>query len=212
MSGMTVYFARRLLLVPITFLAITFMVYAVLRFVPGGPIEQAETMMKLAANSGEAGGGGGVDLQGESGLQLDEDAMHELEAYYALDRSVFVGYLQWLGLWPRERKRRVPPVARKGREEAFAKLEAAHEAVGRAEADLGALLEGHGLFLWRDHVVRAVEEKELALAARRKARGLFLGTFGAQYALQAHVEGGGVGYDGRRWFREAGRPAGGEAW
>ena len=43
MSGMTAYFIRRLMLVPITFFAITFMVYAILRVVPGGPIEQAET-------------------------------------------------------------------------------------------------------------------------------------------------------------------------
>ena len=59
MSGMAVYFTRRLMLVPITFLVITFMVYAILRVVPGGPIEQAETQLKMAQMSGEGGGGGG---------------------------------------------------------------------------------------------------------------------------------------------------------
>ena len=48
MSGMWTYFARRLLLVPITFLVITFMVYAVLRVTPGGPIEQLENQANLA--------------------------------------------------------------------------------------------------------------------------------------------------------------------
>ena len=50
---MSAYFIRRLMLVPITFFAITFMVYAILRVVPGGPIEQAETAMKMAAMRGE---------------------------------------------------------------------------------------------------------------------------------------------------------------
>ena len=35
MNGMTTYFLRRLLLIPVTFIAITFLVYAVLRVVPG---------------------------------------------------------------------------------------------------------------------------------------------------------------------------------
>ena len=38
MSGMWTYFTRRLLLVPVTFFVITFIVYAVLRITPGGPI------------------------------------------------------------------------------------------------------------------------------------------------------------------------------
>ena len=59
MSGMWTYFTRRLLLVPVTFIVITFIVYAVLRMTPGGPIEQLENQMQAAA-AGEAGGGGGV--------------------------------------------------------------------------------------------------------------------------------------------------------
>ena len=46
---MAAYFTRRLLLVPLTFFTITFMVYAILRVVPGGPVEQAEARLKLAA-------------------------------------------------------------------------------------------------------------------------------------------------------------------
>ena len=36
MHGMTAYFVRRLLLVPVTFVAITFLVYAIQRLTPGG--------------------------------------------------------------------------------------------------------------------------------------------------------------------------------
>ncbi len=57
MHGMVSYFLRRLLLVPVTFVCITFMVYVVLRYAPGGPIEQAK-LQRLAA--GAEGGGGGA--------------------------------------------------------------------------------------------------------------------------------------------------------
>ena len=43
MHGMTSYFIRRMLLIPLTFVCITFMVYAIMRLAPGGPIEQART-------------------------------------------------------------------------------------------------------------------------------------------------------------------------
>jgi hypothetical protein len=67
---MSAYFIRRLLLVPLTFLAITFLVYAILRIAPGGPIEQAEAAMKLQAARGEAGGSGG-GLSNRTDLMLD---------------------------------------------------------------------------------------------------------------------------------------------
>ena len=94
MHGMTRYFLRRLLLIPPTFLCITFLVYAALRLVPGGPIEQAEFQIRLAMME-EGGGGGLMDRSGE--LQIPESAMRELQRYYRLDRSIPVGYLHWLG-------------------------------------------------------------------------------------------------------------------
>ena len=109
MSGMAAYFARRLLLVPFTFVAITLMVYTVLRIVPGGPVEQAEIAMRMGAMQGEAGGGsgGGDDITNESELQLDEDSLKALQRYYSLDKPIIVGYLQWLGVMPREIRTRV---------------------------------------------------------------------------------------------------------
>lgn len=91
------YFIRRLLLVPVTFIAITFMVYAIVRSAPGGPIQQLERQLQSAG--GEAGGGGGLIDSGD--MALSEDAKDELRQYYNLDKSIFVGYLEWLGVKPR---------------------------------------------------------------------------------------------------------------
>ena len=74
MSGMTSYFIRRLLFVPFTFIAITFLVYSILRYVPGGPIVQAEVQMRMSAMTGEAGGGGSSTSDNNT-IQLDEEAM-----------------------------------------------------------------------------------------------------------------------------------------
>ena len=110
MSGMWTYFARRLLLVPITFLVITFMVYAVLRVTPGGPIEQLENQMRAAAAQEGGGGGGGL---GGTDVGLDEKAREELRAYYNLDQPIPIAYLQWLGVYPRKDR---TPVTLKERE------------------------------------------------------------------------------------------------
>ena len=92
---MTAYFLRRLLLVPVTFVVITFLVYAIQRLTPGGPIEQARLKMLSAATEG---GRGRASVTGET--DLPPAAMKQLERYYKLDRSIPVGYLIWLGVWP----------------------------------------------------------------------------------------------------------------
>jgi len=96
---MTAYFLRRLLLVPVTFVVITFLVYAIQRLTPGGPIEQARLKMLASATEG---GGGRASATGE--MALPPEAMKQLERYYKLDRSIPVGYLIWLGLWPDDDK------------------------------------------------------------------------------------------------------------
>lgn len=114
MSGMWTYFTRRLLLVPVTFFVITFIVYAVLRITPGGPIEQLENQMRAAA-AGEAGGGGGGigGMDGESS-GLDEKARDELKAYYNLDQPIPLAYLQWLGVYPKKTRSPVTLDYRRG--------------------------------------------------------------------------------------------------
>ncbi len=100
MHGMVSYFVRRLLLVPITFLCITLLVYTVIRSAPGGPIEQAR--IQAMGASAQEGGGGGLD-SGED-FDLTPEALDQLRRYYKLDKPVIVGYLIWLGLLPDEQK------------------------------------------------------------------------------------------------------------
>jgi microcin C transport system permease protein len=93
MHGMTTYFLRRALLIPFTFICITLLVYTVLRLVPGGPIEQAQMQIKMAAMQ-EGGSSGVGDDMGD--VQIPEEALEELKAYYHLDKSIPVGYANWL--------------------------------------------------------------------------------------------------------------------
>ncbi len=99
MHGMTSYFIRRLLLVPITFICITLLVYTVIRLAPGGPIEQAKLQMQQAMAT--EGGGGAA---GSENLDLPQEAIDQLKAYYKLDKPIIIGYAIWLGVWPDEAK------------------------------------------------------------------------------------------------------------
>jgi len=96
MHGMATYFLRRMLLIPVTFVCITFLVYSVLRLAPGGPIQQAQDQAR-AASASEGGVGGE-----ESQHKLTEKDLKQLRAYYQLDKSIIEGYGIWLGVWPKD--------------------------------------------------------------------------------------------------------------
>ncbi|MEQ1500750.1 MAG: ABC transporter permease subunit [Myxococcota bacterium] len=87
---MAAYFARRLLLMIPTFLGITFVVFAITRFVPGGPIEQMLVRTQLAA--AESGGGS----TGSGPIELPDAVRVELEKQYHLDRPFYVAYGLWM--------------------------------------------------------------------------------------------------------------------
>lgn len=91
------YFLRRFLLIPPTLLGITFLVFAITRFVPGGPMDR---MLQQAA--GSADGGGAKKATSSAGGGLTEEQMEELEEQFGLDKAMPVAYLQWLGALPRE--------------------------------------------------------------------------------------------------------------
>lgn len=76
---------------------ITLMVFAITRFVPGGPMER---MLQEAASAAEKGGGGRASNASQGGLS--EEQVEELEEQYGLDKSTLVAYGQWLGVVPRE--------------------------------------------------------------------------------------------------------------
>ncbi|HHO51984.1 MAG TPA: ABC transporter permease subunit [Deltaproteobacteria bacterium] len=88
MSG---YFARRLLLLIPTFLGITFLVFTITRFVPGGPIDQLIVQMQSAG--GEAGASGA----GESSVAIPAAVLDELNRQYGFDKPFYLSYLSWLG-------------------------------------------------------------------------------------------------------------------
>jgi microcin C transport system permease protein len=50
------YIAKRLLLMIPTLLGVLFLTFAVIQFVPGGPVEQMASYMRGKGSSGEAGG------------------------------------------------------------------------------------------------------------------------------------------------------------
>lgn len=91
------YFLRRLLLIPPTLLGITFLVFAITRFVPGGPMER---MLQQAAAGADEGGSRQASNEAQGGLS--EEQMEELEEQFGLDKSIVVAYGQWLGVLPRE--------------------------------------------------------------------------------------------------------------
>ena len=91
------YFLRRFLLIPPTLLGITFLVFAITRFVPGGPMDR---MLQQAAGNSEGGGGKKSSSEGSGGLS--EEQMEELEEQFGLDKAMPIAYLQWLGAAPRE--------------------------------------------------------------------------------------------------------------
>ncbi|MES2921177.1 MAG: ABC transporter permease subunit [Verrucomicrobiota bacterium] len=88
------YFLRRLLLIPPTLIGITLLVFAITRFVPGGPMDR---MLQQAAESQK----GNKSAGGSSG-GLSEEQMEELEEQFGLDKTTLVAYGQWLGIVPRE--------------------------------------------------------------------------------------------------------------
>ncbi len=87
---MAAYFARRLLLMIPTFLGITLIVFAITRFVPGGPIEQIIVRMQMGGGRGEVAGGLGTSVA------IPEAVLKELEKHFHFDKPVWQAYLLWL--------------------------------------------------------------------------------------------------------------------
>lgn len=91
---MAAYFARRLLLLIPTFLGITMLVFAITRFVPGGPIDQMIMQMQSGgAGSSEGGAGGGA----QSSVDIPPRALASLKKHYHFDWPLWRQYLQFLG-------------------------------------------------------------------------------------------------------------------
>jgi microcin C transport system permease protein len=90
---MTAYFARRLLLIVPTFLGITLVVFLVMQFVPGGPVERAIMNLQMSALTE---GGADSAMIGRGGSALPEELVEEIRRYYGFDKPVHERYALWL--------------------------------------------------------------------------------------------------------------------
>jgi len=98
------YTIRRILLMIPTGLGITFMVFFILQVAPDGPFERAVKQIKQAnMGTGESGMSLSTDVTGDSS-ELTPELLEKLRAQYGLDKPIFVRYLIWLGLYPKEAK------------------------------------------------------------------------------------------------------------
>lgn len=86
---------RRILLIPITLLGVTFLVFCITKFVPGGPVEQMLQQQAISALTGEK-------ASASSATATDENDIERLEEMFNLQEPMLTGYLQWLGLLPKK--------------------------------------------------------------------------------------------------------------
>ncbi len=88
---MGAYFFRRALLMIPTFLGITFLVFTITRFVPGGPIEQMMVKMQMAESES---GGGSSNFDGS--VQIPDSVREELEKQFGFDKPFYLAYIDWV--------------------------------------------------------------------------------------------------------------------
>jgi microcin C transport system permease protein len=96
---MKAYFIRRLLLVPLTLLGITLLVFMLIRLAPGGPV-QRDLRQMMGAGVGEGGGGAGI--RESEGMAITPSQLFEIEEKHQRDKGVIRSYLEWLGVRPRD--------------------------------------------------------------------------------------------------------------
>lgn len=147
---MTAYLIRRLLLIPPTLLGMTLVVFLIVRFTPGGPMEQAimEARMK---QQGERGAGG---RQISSGLTPGQ--LLKLQEQFGHDKPFLAAYAAWVGLLPKEINRSRADFP-EGKDEAEVKIPGtAHVVkVRRLAGDKAEMLpvDGVDLRVWRARII-----------------------------------------------------------
>ena len=95
---MTAYIIRRLLLMFPTLVGIITITFLIIQFVPGGPIDQMQSLLR--GHSGILSEAGGGAQQGISAKQMDIDPQHleQLRKIYHLDRPFWERYIRTF-LW-----------------------------------------------------------------------------------------------------------------
>ncbi len=86
------YILKRLLLMVPTLLGVLFITFAVVQFVPGGPVEQYLAEAKAGAGGGTEGGG----LSYRGGQGVDPKRLNEIKALYGFDKPAPERFWQML--------------------------------------------------------------------------------------------------------------------
>jgi microcin C transport system permease protein len=94
------YFLRRLLLAIPTFFGCTIIVFFVVNLAPGGPYEQQVQALKSGSGFGVGAESSAASNNGSA--TIPPTALAELKRYYGFDKPVYIRYMIWLGIWPRE--------------------------------------------------------------------------------------------------------------
>jgi microcin C transport system permease protein len=82
---MTAYIFRRLLLIVPTLLGISVVCFALVQFVPGGPVEQVIAKFNASA----------AQRPGSKSISQEEKA--NIEAYFGFDKPAYIRYFTWVG-------------------------------------------------------------------------------------------------------------------
>ena len=95
---MFAYILKRLLLMLPTLLGVLLLTFAVIQFVPGGPVEQYLAEAKAGAGGGAAEGGG-MAYRGAQGV--DAKRLEEIKKLYGFDKAPHERFVQMLGQFAR---------------------------------------------------------------------------------------------------------------
>jgi len=85
------YIFKRILLIFPTIIGVLFLTFAVIQFVPGGPVEQMVNQLSDLNVSGEASQGSTNLYRGSSGL--DEEHINQLKKFYGFDKPFLERFL-----------------------------------------------------------------------------------------------------------------------
>ncbi|WP_019140592.1 microcin C ABC transporter permease YejB [Noviherbaspirillum massiliense] len=88
------YIGKRLLLMLPTLIGVIAITFAVIQFVPGGPVEQMLAELKGQVGAGEVSSRGPADYRGRQGI--DADRVKEIQALYGFDKPPAERFWQML--------------------------------------------------------------------------------------------------------------------